>query len=353
MEAYQEALRRGRSVDRNAFLTEHAAVGDRLAEYLDALEMLQSVAGRSSPNRDTSASQSPLEQGDLLGEFRILREVGRGGMGVVYEAEQLWLPERRVALKVLPGALSLDPRALLRFRVETRAAACLNHPNIVPVFAAGCERGIPFYSMPLIKGRSLAEILRALRSDHPASTPSSHALGSETGPVAPWPVVVARLGLQAAEALDHAHSSGIIHRDIKPSNLIVDAEGRLWVTDFGLARLMCDDTGPTPTGDLVGTLRYMSPEQIRGEPCAGDFRSDIYSLGVTLYEACTLHPAFEACDRRALVHHILNDDPPAPRTIAPTVPRDLETIVLKAMDKLPTGRYSNGARNGRRSVSIP
>ena len=166
-------------------------------------------------------------------------------------------------------------------------------------------------------------------------------------------MVVARLGLQAAEALDHAHSSGIIHRDIKPSNLIVDAEGRLWVTDFGLARLMRDDTGPTPTGDLVGTLRYMSPEQIRGEPCAGDFRSDIYSLGVTLYEACTLHPAFEACDRSALVHHILNDEPPAPRTIAPTVPKDLETIVLKAMDKLPSRPLRNGTRHGRRPAPIP
>ncbi len=339
VEAYQEALRRGRSVDRNAFLTEHAAVGDRLAECLDALEMLQAVAGTSSPKCDISLSQSPLEPGDVLGEYRILRELGRGGMGVVYEAEQLRLPERRVALKVVPGASALDPRALVRFRIETRAAACLNHPNIVPVFAAGCERGIPFYSMPLIKGRSLAEILRALRSDHPESKPSTDAFGSETGPEEPWPVIVARLGLQAAEALDHAHSSGIIHRDIKPSNLIVDAEGRLWVTDFGLARLMCDDTGPTSTGDLVGTLRYMSPEQIRGEPSAGDFRSDIYSLGVTLYEACTLHPAFEACDRRSLVHHILNDVPPAPRTIAPTVPKDLETIVLKAMDKLATGRY--------------
>jgi serine/threonine protein kinase len=340
VEAYQEALRGGQSVDRDAFLTEHAALGDRLGEYLDALELLQSVAGTSSLDRDTTLNHSPLEQGDVLGEFRIVREVARGGMGVVYEAEQLWLPLRRVALKVLLGSSPLDPRALLRFRVETRAAACLNHPNIVPVFAAGCERGIPFYSMPLIKGRSLAELLRTLRSDQMTSTPSFHALASQTGPEAPWPMVVARLGKQAAEALEHAHSSGIIHRDIKPSNLIVDAEGRLWVTDFGLARLTGDDTGPTRTGDLVGTLRYMSPEQVRGEPCAGDFRSDIYSLGVTLYEACTLHPAFEACDRSALVHHILNHDPPAPRTIAPTVPKDLETIVLKAMDKLPTGRYA-------------
>jgi hypothetical protein len=153
--------------------------------------------------------------------------------------------------------------------------------------------------------------------------------------------VVARLGVQAGEALEHAHSSGIIHRDIKPSNLIVDAKGKLWVTDFGLARLTREDTGPTKTGDLVGTLRYMSPEQVRGEWSAGDPRADIYSLGVTLYEACTLHPAFTASDRSALLHQILHQEPPAPRTIAPMVPKDLETIILKAMDKLPAGRYAS------------
>jgi serine/threonine protein kinase len=334
LEAYQDALRDGRTVDRTAFLNEHAAVADRLAVYLDALDMIQSVAGESSPDRDPDVDPSPLQAGDILGEFHILREIGRGGMGVVYEAEHLWLPERRVALKVLLGASSPDARALRRFRIETRAAACLNHPNIVPVFAAGCERDIPFYSMPLIPGRSLAEVLRMRRSD------DRTALLSSTAPEPPWPTVVARLGLQAAEALDHAHSSGIIHRDIKPSNLLVDAGWKLWVTDFGLARLTRDDSAPTRTGDLVGTLRYMSPEQIRGEPCAGDPRTDIYSLGATLYEACTLRPVFEASDPSALVHHILNDTPPTPRTIASTIPKDLETIILKAMDKLPSARYA-------------
>jgi serine/threonine protein kinase len=382
LEEYQQALRSGRSVDRDAFLTEHGAVAGRLAEYLDALELIQSVAGKSSPTWDAGMSQSPLEPGDVLGQFRILREIGRGGMGVVYEAQQLGLTERRVALKALAGTSPLDARALRRFRVETQAASCLNHPNIVPVYAAGCERGIPFYSMPLIPGRSLAEIVRTMRqsaglaggacgdASHPgAAAPGpeaagakregtkpreeldpaidsekrdtrTYALGWESGLRDPWPVVVARLGLQAAEALDHAHSSGVIHRDIKPSNLIVEPDGKLWVTDFGLARLARDDTGPTRTGDLVGTLRYMSPEQVRGEPCAGDPRTDIYSLGVTLYEACTLRPAFEVCDRSALLHRILSAEPPAPRTIARDIPEDLETIILKAMDKLPAGRYA-------------
>ena len=131
----------------------------------------------------------------------------------------------------------------------------------------------------------------------------------------------------------------VVHRDIKPSNLLVDAEWRLWVTDFGLARIVYNDPGLTSTGDLVGTLRYMSPEQIRGDPGAGDARADIYALGATLYEAVTLRPVFEASDRSALLHRILNNDPAPPRSIDPRIPKDLETIILKAMDKVPSCRY--------------
>jgi hypothetical protein len=216
----------------------------------------------------------------------------------------------------------------------------LNHPNIVPVFSAGCDRDIPFYAMPLIKGQSLADILRSMRERDLTSATRPLAPVAGEVPDRPWPMTVARWGLQAAEALEHAHSLGVIHRDIKPSNLIVDAEDRLWVTDFGLARVACNGAGPTSTRDLVGTLRYMTPEQIRGEPGAGDPRADIYALGVTLYEAVTLRPIFEASDRSELVQRILNEEPPAPRTIVPRVPRDLETIILKAMDKVPAGRYS-------------
>jgi serine/threonine protein kinase len=340
LEEYQEALGAGHPVDREAFLAQHAEVADRLAGYLEALELIQSVGEAVTPQSGSAGNAMPLGPGDSLGEFRILREVGRGGMGVVFEAEQLGLPERRVALKVLSMSAALDPRTLQRFRVETQAAACLNHPNIVPVFSAGCERDIPFYAMPLIKGRSLAEILNAMSSDERTSALASLPPAAVAGPEPRWHVAVARLGLQAAEALEHAHALGVVHRDIKPSNLIVDAEWRLWVTDFGLARLACNDPGLTSTGELVGTLRYMSPEQIRGEPGAGDARTDIYALGVTLYEATTLRPVFEASDRSALLHHILDDDPPAPRSIDPGIPKDLETIILKAMDKLPTARYA-------------
>ena len=156
-----------------------------------------------------------------------------------------------------------------------------------------------------------------------------------------WPKTVAWLGLQAAEALVHAHSLGIIHRDIKPSNLLVDGSGRLWVTDFGLARITRDDKDLTRTGDLIGTLRYLSPEHVSGEPGAGDARGDIYALGVTLYEAVTLRPLFESRGRAALLHRIVHDEPIRPRAIVPAIPKDLETIILKAIDKVPEGRYGS------------
>jgi eukaryotic-like serine/threonine-protein kinase len=339
LEEYQAALRCGHTLDRAAFLIEHADVAAKLNECLDALELIQSVAGAVAPETCAAECGSLLRSGAILGDFRVVREIGRGGMGVVYEAEQLGAPELRVALKVLSAAALLDTRALQRFRVETQAAACLNHPNIVPVLAVGSEMGTPFYAMPLIKGRSLAEIVGAIRERRRKSTHSPEPGHTDGLFQQPWTAMVARLGVQAAQALEHAHSLGIIHRDVKPSNLLIDNEGRLWVTDFGLARITRDDRGLTRTGDLVGTLRYMSPEQVRGEAGAGDVRTDIYALGATLYEAITLRPIFQACDRAALLHRILHDEPVHPRTIDRTIPKDLETIILKAIDKLPSSRY--------------
>jgi eukaryotic-like serine/threonine-protein kinase len=149
---------------------------------------------------------------------------------------------------------------------------------------------------------------------------------------------VARLGLEPAEALEHAHQEGIIHRDIKPANLMVDAKGHLWITDFGLARLR-SDSGLTITGDLLGTLRYMSPEQALGKRVLIDGRTDIYSLGVTLYDLVTLQPAFEGRERQELLRRIAEEEPTSPREVNGSIPRALETIILKAMAKEPVGRY--------------
>ena len=340
------------------------------------------VALRSPDIGDLGVPGRPAEPAEarVLGDFQLLREVGRGGMGVVYEAVQRSL-DRRVALKVLPFAVVADPRQLRRFQIEARAAAYLHHAHIIPVYAVGCERGVHYYAMQFIDGRSLAELIRGLRQldglDPPGAAPVDDLAASLTSGLVPGPDAAegsrpgpeghlgstpprsaaagqaekpssrsrgfvraaARLGLQAAEALEYAHEQGVIHRDIKPSNLMVDDRGQLWVADFGLARLH-DGSGVTLTGDLLGTLSYMSPEQARGGRVLLDNRTDIYSLGVTLYEFLSLRAAFEGKDRTELRRRIAELEPTPLRRLNPTVPADLETIVAKAMAKEPAARYA-------------
>jgi serine/threonine protein kinase/Flp pilus assembly protein TadD len=302
----------------------------------------------------------------ILGDFRLLRKIGCGGMGVVYEAEQISL-RRRVALKVLPLAATMDPRHLQRFKNEAQAAAGLHHTNIVPVYYVGSERGVHYYAMQYIEGRDLASVIAQLREpargpkpdpqavktvaadDSPAGAPSAPA-AADTSPVAGLSTegstrcreyfrTVARLGIQAAQALDHAHQQGVVHRDIKPANLLVDAAGRLWVTDFGLAQFQ-SDTRLTLTGDIVGTLRYMSPEQALAKRAIVDHRTDVYSLGATLNELLTLEPVFNGRDRQELLRQIAFDEPQPPRRLNRAVPAELETIVLKALEKNPADRYA-------------
>src|SRR5262249_49241880 len=196
---------------------------------------------------------------------------------------------------VLPLAAALDERQLLRFHNEARAAASLHHEHIVPVHAVGSEGGVHYYAMQLIDGHTLADLVERLRLDPGTGSPTddtvllagptSAAVRSRTHVEA-----MARVGIAAALALEHAHALGIVHRDVKPANLMIDSQGKLWVTDFGLAR-MAGDTGLTLTGDRVGTLRYMSPEQAQALHNLVDHRTDVYSLGATLYELLTLRPA--------------------------------------------------------------
>jgi serine/threonine protein kinase len=295
-------------------------------------------------------------------DFRILRKVGHGGMGVVYEAEQLSL-KRRVALKVLPGWAALDPRRLQRFKTEAQAAARGSHEHIVHVYGVGCESGVHYYTMELIEGSSLADIIQELQyqagldvsANQPTCPyPPPPATMFSPGPISPalaallkdGPVnsraffqSMARLGAEAAEALEHAHQKQIVHRDVKPGNLLVDGRGSLWVADFGLAQ-MPSDTRLTQSGELLGTLRYMSPEHAR-TPDRVDHRTDVYSLGATLYELLTLQPAITGRDQETILHQIAQDDPRPPRRLNHQIPRDLETIVLAALAKAPEGRYAS------------
>ncbi len=259
-----------------------------------------------------------LAETESWGEFRIVREIGRGGMGVVCEAFQGSL-NRHVAIKFLPAQGNLA-----RFQREAKAAGRLHHTNIVPVFGVGEHEGRAYYVMQYIAGRGLEGVLHER---------TSQGKGFTSGEVA-------RAGVQVADALAYAHSQGVIHRDVKPSNLLMDDKGTVWVTDFGLAHDESDTMTLTETGDLLGTLRYLAPERLNGP---GDSRLDIYGLGVSLYELACRRPAYAETDRAALIHRVMNQEPPPPRQVEPKIAPDLETIILKAMARDPAHRYATAA----------
>ena len=344
--AYKEDLERGRPVDRERLLAEFPGIRAELNECLEALEMIVNITGPpSGPDESTIAPEAGTVPGPIsgqLGDFRLIRMLGRGGMGVVYEAEELSLG-RYVALKVLPFAAMLDGRQLQRFRNEARAAATLKHPHIVGVHSVGFERGVHFYTMELVEGHSVAELLEGLRHiEQPASTDGTHPVVSilstrRSSSHQEYYRCVARIGSEAADALHYAHRAGVVHRDIKPANLMLDSEGTVFITDFGLASFQ-GNSSLTMTGDILGTLRYMSPEQAAGKHAVVDYRTDVYSLGITLYELLTLKPAFNATGHEQLVAQI-SGIPVRPRTHCPDIPVDLETIVLKAISRDLNDRY--------------
>jgi serine/threonine protein kinase/Flp pilus assembly protein TadD len=371
LEGYLAELERGVPPDPGQLLARHPDLAEPLKVYLASLEFLHRAALNLRSGDGTREAVAPPAPGELerLGDYEIVREVGRGGMGVVYEAVQVSLG-RRVALKVLPFAATLDGRQRQRFDNEARAAALLQHQGIVPVYATGCERGVQYYAMQFIDGQTLAAVIRDLRQQSGrdqaeprgdrasgGAAPTAAVLSTEFSTQGPdFFRTVANLGVQAARALEHAHQQGVIHRDVKPANLLLETAPllpplgrairgerlRLWVTDFGLAHCQ-NQTGLTVTGDLVGTLRYMSPEQALARPGLVDHRTDVYSLGATLYELLTLEPAFDGHDRQELLQQIARDEPCPPRRRNPAVPAELEVILGKAMDKDPAERYATAA----------
>ena len=343
---YQAAVAAGRRPGRAEFLARYPDIADELADCLDGLDFLSTAAPGLLPSGSAEHPALPATPDGTLGDFRLLHEIGRGGMGVVYEAVQISLG-RRVALKVLPFAATLDARQLRRFENEARAAAQLHHSHVVPVHAVGCDRGVHYYAMQLIDGVPLSQVIDHLRdAPKPARADADTAVAASGITRQPTDSraffrTVAGLGVQAAEALEYAHQMGVVHRDVKPANLLLDGRGHLWVTDFGLARFAAAP-GTTAPGDVVGTLRYMSPEQAAGEPVI-DPRGDVYSLGATLYELLTLRPAVTGEERQECTRQLLEEGAPPPRSVNRAVPVELETIVLKAMAKSPADRYPTAA----------
>ena len=413
-EEFAEELRAGKSPTVEEFASRYPEHADDIRDLLPTLVVMEQAREIDASDAQVEASEAgPSMIGRQLGDYLIMREVGRGGMGVVYEAEQISLG-RRVALKVLPESALATPNQRTRFEREAKAAGALHHSNIVPVFGVGMSDGISYFVMQFIQGLGLDEVLQELKrmrtqqgNEIPATEraatfvseaslvqPSAQRIalaknvnatgatldtstaaeqraakettqahndtstdnlvqdlfsgvtsqssgwqsrdssGSVSSRTDSYWRSVGNIGVQTASALHYAHEQGITHRDIKPGNLLLDLQGTIWITDFGLAKAS-DQQDITHTGDILGTLRYMPPEGFEGR---SDARSDVYSLGVTLYELVTLRPAFQNSDRRQLMREIAEG---SLQPIGKTVPKDLATIIQKACEREVGDRYQS------------
>ncbi|MCY2958352.1 MAG: serine/threonine-protein kinase [Planctomycetota bacterium] len=326
IEDFLQRIRKGDSITPEGFAKANPQHADDLLELLPALLVLE----QAKRERETSASgarRASVPKLEQLGEFRILREVGRGGMGVVFEAVQESLG-RHVALKVLPQASLLSGNQLERFRREAKVAANLHHTHIVPVYGSGEADGYHYYAMQFIAGRGLDGVISDLIDQKPALLPTDRALRA---------VAISRIGEDVAQALHHAHELGTMHRDVKPANLLMEPNGHVWVTDFGLAKALQYD-GLTHSGDVLGTLQYLAPEQLAG---IYDVRSEVYSLGLVLYELLALRPAFRAETRSELLEKIRAGRCEPLQKACVDIPRDLATIVERAIAVEPVRRYGD------------
>jgi len=325
--------RSGESVSLEQTIAQHPDLSRELRELWAAVMIADAVAAstlahersENSLHQPSVAAKAALvEQNRLprrLGDFELLAELGRGGMGVVYQARQVAL-DRMVALKMILRGTNALPTDLARFRAEAEAVAKLEHPGIVPVYEVGELEGQPYFSMKFIAGTTLARMLG-------------------DGPLPPRQA--AEILAPICRAIHFAHEQGLLHRDLKPSNILIDLDGKPHVTDFGLAKKLSDDMvtgeGLTHTGAILGTPSYMAPEQAAGNRGEIGPASDVYSLGTILYAMLTGRPPFQAANPVDTVLMVLEQDPLPPRLLNVRADRDLELIALKALQKPPELRY--------------
>ncbi len=319
--AYVQAIEAGQVPNRRELLDRNPEHAEALQTFFADFDRMDRVASplRIAGEIDETAALdgnglTHLPTLRYFGDYELLEEIARGGMGIVYKARQTSL-NRMVALKMILAGTFATPRDVARFQAEAEAAANLDHPHIVPVYEVGEHEGQQYFSMKFIEGGSLA--------NHPRGEVKAEVQGLIT----------------IARAVHHAHQHGVLHRDLKPSNVLVDPKGDRHVTDFGLAKRLTDlDRSLTDPGQILGTPRYMSPEQAAGRKDL-TVATDIYALGVILYERLTGQTPFEGETALALLRQVRETEPPRPSSIYPGLDRDLETIVLKCLEKDPTRRY--------------
>jgi hypothetical protein len=327
--AYLDAAQAGQPPDRAALLAEHPECAEELREFFADLDRFNALATplRQDPAATGAAGTLPPEAtladafaaGRTFGDYELLGEVARGAMGVVYRARQRSL-NRVVALKMILAGELASPAEVQRFRQEAESAAALDHPNIVPIYEVSEHQGQPYFSMKLIEGASLAQ----------ARAPGSRIAPEEA----------ARLVATVGQAVHYAHQRGILHRDLKPANILLDVDGQPHVTDFGLAKRVAGGPNQTQSGAIVGTPAYMAPEQADGRGKQLTTAADVYGLGAVLYEVLAGRPPFQAATVFDTLAQVLHDDPVPPSRLEKGVPRDLETICLKCLQKDAARRYA-------------